>query len=124
MKLSEIFTLQQLDEFTPSRDYRGNAPVEMDRTPVRQRGDILGTIWWRGRQWAVTSDGVEALDGTYFIAKDRLTENMKHAWPAHVTQKTWVDREDFCTAWLVALAMHGTCVSGAVVRNAIAGSYP
>jgi hypothetical protein len=31
-----------------------------------------------------------------------------------------VDSDDFTTAWLVALAMHGTKVSGKAVRDAVA----
>jgi hypothetical protein len=35
-------------------------------------------------------------------------------------EKNWVDTEDFATAWLVALAMHGVKASGKVVRAAVA----
>jgi hypothetical protein len=38
--------------------------VEMDTTSVACRGEALREIWWRGRQWAVTSYGIECLDGT------------------------------------------------------------
>ena len=39
----------------------------MDNTPVPIRGDALPPLLWRGRQWAVTDYGIEALDGTYSL---------------------------------------------------------
>lgn len=53
---------------------RGARPVEMDTTPVACLGEELDEIWWRGRQWAVTSFGVECLDGTYAFEAKRLAE--------------------------------------------------
>ena len=83
-------------------------PIEHDSTPVQNRGDPLGAIWWRGRQWAVTSDGIEALDGCYYIAANRLLEDCPiYGWPPHMADKNWVDVPDFITAWLVAIALHG-----------------
>ena len=80
----------------------------MDRSPVHVRGEALDPIWWRGRQLAVTAFGLECLDGTYTIAANRLTENIEvFGWPAHMAGKIWIDNDDFATAWLVALALHG-----------------
>lgn len=87
---------------------RGDAPVALDRTPVPVRGETLSAVWWRGRQWAVTEHGIEALDGTYAIGAETLTLDLSaHSWPQHMAEKRWVDNEEFATAWLVALALHG-----------------
>ena len=92
----------------PSRPERGVPTIEMDTTPVRVRGDALHPVWWRGRQWAVTELGVEALDGTYFFEARRLVEDIEvHPWPLHMAEKNWVDVDDFTTAWMVALVLHG-----------------
>src|SRR4051812_38096408 len=99
-------------------------PIVMDAAWVKCRGEALDKIWWQGRQWAVTEFGLEARDGTYTIKADRLAENIEHAWPVHVCAKNWVDRDDFRTAWLVALVMHGTFVSPVQVMAAIQASFP
>lgn len=108
----------------PLRSCRGDAPIEHDSTPVPVRGEALARILWRGRQWAVTEYGVECLDGTYCIKKSRLAEQIDvWGWPAHVTEKIWVDADDFMTAWLVALALHGARASKAAVRAALGRAY-
>ena len=85
--------------------------ILMDTGAVKTRGDTLGRVWWQGRQWSVTEHGIECRDGTYYIAADRLTETRGKegipTWPPHVCGKTWVDAPDFCTAFIVALALHG-----------------
>jgi len=102
---------------------RYEQPIEMDTTPVKVRGEKLDQVIWRGRQWAVTEFGVECLDGTYAFAADRLAENINaHSWLAQVGGKTWVDTEDFATAWLVALAVHGSKATPEQIRKAIADS--
>jgi hypothetical protein len=102
---------------------RGDAPVALDTTPVPVRGEeALHPIWWRARQWAVTAYGIEALDGSYAIEADRLAEDLDTdgSWLAHMGEKTWVDPEEFATAWLVALALHGIKIPAAAVRKAVA----
>ena len=80
----------------------------MDRSPVHVRGEPLDEVWWRGRQWAVTARGVERLDGTYHFEANRLDEGPKdYPWPMHMAEKTWVDIDEFTTAWMVALLLHG-----------------
>jgi hypothetical protein len=105
----------------PAHPRRRERPVEIDRTPVRIRGEPLDEVWWRGWQWAVTAYGLECLDGTYPIEAKRLAESIdRHGWPEHMGGKVWCDPEDFATAWLVALAMHGTRVPGkAAIRDAL-----
>ena len=104
---------------------RRDRPIEMDTTPIPTNGraDKLGQIWWRGKQWAVTSDGIEALDGSYYIESRRLLETMTDTyagWLEHMGEKQWVDMEEFTTAWLVALVMHGVRINVKRVRKAIA----
>jgi hypothetical protein len=109
----------------PSRRKRGDAPVAYVSTPVKIRADRLGKIWWRGRQWAVTAHGLEALDGSYFIAKNRLAEDLPgYSWPQHMGEKHWVNTDDFVTAWLVAIALHGTAVRPGLARSAVSNSHP
>lgn len=80
-----------------------------DKNSIRQKGDEIGEIIWQGRQWAVTKDGLEARDGGYFIAADRLTETFdsgEPSWLMHMGEKTWLDHDDFATAFFVALGVH------------------
>ena len=106
------------------RPKRGCCRVDMDRRPVKRRGERLHPILWRGRQWAVTTYGVEALDGCYNFEADRLDENLAaehpHSWPEHMARKGWVDVEDFITAWLVAVTLHGVQPEPDLVKKAIA----
>jgi hypothetical protein len=85
--------------------------IEHDATLVKNRGEKLNEIWWQGRQWAVTSHGIECRDGTYVIAKARLreehTNQHPYSWIAHLSEKSWIDLDDFATAYFVACAMHG-----------------
>ena len=64
---------------------------------------------WQGREWCVTSYGVEKRDGTYYIPKsDFFAGGDKWSWPEHLAEKGWPDVEDFVTAWMVALMLHGS----------------
>ena len=86
-------------------------PIIYSQTEVRNVADELSPIFWQGRQWAVTEAGIEQRDGTYFIEKDRLNETRPDGtidWLAHMGEKEWLDREDFATAFFVALTLHGT----------------
>ena len=91
----------------PPHQRRDVERVTIADNEVKCRGEALGEIWWRGAQWAVTSDGIECLDGTYFIAKGRLLENREYPWPLHMAGKGWVDNDEFTTAWMVGLVLHG-----------------
>lgn len=92
----------------PPRQRRDVERIAIADNEVKCRGEALGEIWWRGAQWAVTSDGIEALDGTYVIEKDRLPDAGKEfPWPLHMAGKGWVDNDEFTTAWMVALLLHG-----------------
>lgn len=78
-------------------------PILYDKTPVHVRGERLDTVWWQGRQWAVTEYGIECRDGSYQIEADRLSEP---DWGPHMKEKEWVDFDDFATAYFVACALH------------------
>lgn len=101
------------------------ARVDYSRVaPVKILAEQLSPVMWRGRQWAVTSYGVECLNGTYYIEKKRLAENVEgYGWPTQMAGKGWVDLDDFCTAWLVALALHGVRILDAHVCTAIGRAY-
>jgi hypothetical protein len=109
----------------PPRPSRGDDPIEYDSTPVRLRAEKLDRVLWQGRQWAVTDYGLECRDGTYCFEAARIAEHADtYGWPLHITQKNWADSDDFCTAWLVAIALHGIRIPKNNVRSAISRSYP
>jgi hypothetical protein len=91
----------------PPRQRRRMQRLVIAENEVPCRGDALGEIWWRAAQWAVTADGLERLDGCYFIDKKRLLENREYPWPLHMAGKPWVDADEFTTAWMIALVLHG-----------------
>lgn len=83
----------------------------MTEDEVKSRAD---QIVWRGRQWAVTVDGLETLGKPvdFGIAAGQLTDGWEGAdesllaWPLEMASKTWIDYRDFETAFLVALGVH------------------
>jgi hypothetical protein len=85
--------------------------IKHDEAETKVCGERLHEIWWQGRQWAVTEFGIECRDGSYPIEAKRLCEEHRqehpYSWIAHVGAKTWVDVDDFATAFFVACAMHG-----------------
>jgi hypothetical protein len=78
----------------------------LSRSAAAHVSGDLDEIWWRGSQWAVTAYGIEALDGRYPIAVDYLLSTAPY-WPQHMAEKSWVDTDDFRTAFCVALVLHG-----------------
>ncbi len=107
--------LRDLTSYTPPpRPRRGTPCIAIDDTPVSIRGEELSEVWWRGRQWAVTSDGLESLDGRYVIESERLRQGIGEpggGWPAHMAIKRWADPDEFTTAWMIALILHGHAAS-------------
>lgn len=86
-------------------------PIIYSQTEVRNVADELAPILWQGRQWAVTEAGIHQRDGTYLIKKGQLGETRPDVTInllAHMGEKEWLDREDFATAFFVALTLHGT----------------
>jgi hypothetical protein len=68
---------------------------------------------------------IECRDGTYSIHADQLYEREFDKprgflnWPRHMAEKEWVDLDDFCTAFCVALAMHASLDNRADRRKAL-----
>ena len=87
-------------------------PIAPTARPITLRGEPLSEPrLWTGRQWAVTSYGIEALDGTYAIAADQIRNGngtprtkgtMGRGWICHLIGKDWVDMSDFIVALLFA----------------------
>jgi hypothetical protein len=82
------------------------SPAYESTDEVEVTGEALARpVYWTGRQWAVTSHGIEARDGKYHIAGDRAWERMgDHGWVEHMAEKVWVDIEDFTEALRIARA--------------------
>lgn len=55
---------------------------------------ISTPIYWLGRSWAVTSYGLDKLDGKYYFTKERVFEN----WDQHLAEKGGMDMADFRVA--------------------------
>lgn len=88
--------------------------IAIDSTNIAARGQPLSEIWWRGSQWAVTTHGIERLDGFYVIERDRLLDfppTGDYSWIKHMSGKINVELADFATAYFVACAMHGVQLS-------------
>lgn len=49
--------------------------------------------------WAVTKSGVESLTHSYLIEKVRIiNEEAGYTWEEHMSQKNWVNMQDFRAA--------------------------
>jgi hypothetical protein len=56
-----------------------------------------------GSQWRVTDDGIERIDGDYFIRAEDLDNDLgPGGWVGHMAAKDWVDVADFKRAFEVA----------------------
>jgi hypothetical protein len=74
---------------------------------VRSRGDRLSKILWKGRQWAVTTYGLEERAGQYHVQKNRLwKDESSFGWVKHMSEKGWVDLADFAEALRIARSVH------------------
>lgn len=91
-----------------SRAISGRPPYLFCPDPVETMAEILGPILWQGRQWAVTSYGLEARDGRYPINSRNLSELApgEHGLIRHMASKPWVDLPDFVAALAVARMFH------------------
>ena len=62
---------------------------------------------YRGAQWKVTDYGIEAIDGSYEIHRGDLSMDVGDGgWVGHMSEKTWVDMEDFKRAFEIARRVH------------------
>jgi hypothetical protein len=95
-------------ELTARAKRLGTPPAYVSGNYIRPIGERLHPIRWTGRQWAVTSFGVERRDGTYSIHNDRL-ESIE--WISHLASKRTVDLEDFAEALRIArrIKRRGIC---------------
>lgn len=67
----------------------------------------------------MTAYEIECLDGLYTCkGRDLAAAMNNHHWPLHMAGKEWVDIDEFTTAWMVALILHGKggSLSPAVLR--------
>ena len=74
--------------------------TQLPQDEVKVTGEQLSEpVYWTGKQWAVTSHGIEARDGKYAIASSRVwEETLGHGWIEHMEEKSWVDLHDFTEA--------------------------
>ncbi len=102
--------------------------ITIDAAPVEIRGeDLQYETLWQGSQWAATEYGIEARDGKYAFPAGLLSETREVGgeqlpdWPLHMAEKSWVNIDDFCTAFLVALTMFPEEASfgGTQIREAV-----
>jgi hypothetical protein len=98
-------------KITKTQAERKPPTIVMCDAPVAVRGEPLGVVLWQGRQWSVTSDGIERRDGLYVIEKDRLTEDHggdpPYSWIKHLSHKGVEDIDDFIQVFFAALVLHG-----------------
>ncbi len=101
------FTFIDPKDIPPRPEVPDAIVMASDNVPVR--GEALSQpVHWIGRQWAVTSYGVEKRDGTYVIERNRLWEERHgHGWAQHMAEKEWCDLPDFRTALMVARGIFG-----------------
>jgi hypothetical protein len=84
------------------------AAADLDAHPLYEMDEeefkhLSQPVIWQGRQWAVTSYGVECLTNSYHIAASRLWEDEKqYGWVRQMAPKIWVDLCDFAEALRIA----------------------
>ncbi|WP_223295215.1 hypothetical protein [Allochromatium vinosum] len=62
----------------------------------------LPPLFVRRGVWVVCRDGIYCLHSNYYIAKERFDESN---WIEHVTEKNWVDENDFASIFEIAKTM-------------------
>lgn len=88
-----------------------NIRVERYRTPYEVARDVKQVrgenkmVHYKNSQWLVADDGLDTIDGRYFIQRDRLLESCRgyYDWPEQVALKTWCDPHAFLVAYAFAL---------------------
>ena len=79
---------------------------ELKKLP-KVRGEKPSKILYRNDQWAVTTFGIECLDGTYAIKKDAIkTTHPNYSWQKHMAGKNWVEIDEFIDALKMAMKIH------------------
>ena len=78
------------------------------RNEVHNQGEKLDCVLWQGKQWSVTTYGLECRDGTYHVAAKDLwdlapklsSEKTKTRrcvfvhWFQHLSRKVWCNEDD------------------------------
>lgn len=91
---------------------RSNIPkfvfCPQSRDAVKCVGEPLDSVLWQGKQWAVTTYGLECRDGCYHVEshylwdcvpkKDASEEDAFIYWWQHISGKNWVDKDDIDAA--------------------------
>lgn len=87
---------------------------------VLVRGEKLDPILWQGKQWAVTTYGLECRDGTYHVKAGKHFSEFGEAywsknqydresifvgWFKHLSGKSWVDHDDVDSALQAMLVL-------------------
>ena len=57
-----------------------------------------------GKQWAIAEDGLYCLERDYRIPLERI-DGTGEDWRGHMLAKSWVDRDDFLTAYSIAATL-------------------
>ena len=71
---------------------------EQSFNEVPLKGQSLHPVLWQGKQWAITSYGLERRNGCYAISLDDLYRRPLWQWARHLESKAWVDPEDLADA--------------------------
>lgn len=89
---------------------------DADETPSNEDDGATNNVLWQGRQWRVVPGFLEAKAGqdeysTYDLAWNELGPRLGGVMAslhASLSEKVWVDYDDFCTAYRVAVTFAGT----------------
>ncbi|MDQ0326967.1 hypothetical protein J2R99_002836 [Rhodopseudomonas julia] len=91
----------------PATDQPPAVSTSGEKSPSSVIGPQDGVLW-QGRQWAVTDFGLERLGGGQSVPTDRLFEDISvYSWIRRMGDRPDVDLDDFTTAFMVALVLHG-----------------
>ena len=83
-----------------TKEHKADGPAQRDVTCLANT------------QWAIVSDGIRCLEHDYCIAKTKLAELRESAgpgiamWPLQMSEKSWVDIEEFLSIFERALIVH------------------
>lgn len=80
---------------------------------------------YKNAQWTVTPDGLDTVNGDYFIEASRLTESERgrYDWPEHMAGKTWVSLPLFCKAYAAALDHHASGYNRIILADCIVRAF-
>lgn len=75
---------------------------------VKNNKSSLAEVLYQGKQWCVTTYGLEKRDGSYYIEAKELKKShvYEFGWIKHMSLKADTDMEDFTAAYIMSLAIH------------------